>query len=149
MVQLFLLASSGALGGMDQDEELVNEIRRKHLTILVVDDEEEFRESLCYRLKKKYLVEVDEVSSGTQAIAKVLQGNFYSLILSDIMMPGMKGTEVFEELRRHNPNIRIVLMSAYSSSVEWKKAEELGATLIHKPIDNQTLTKMLSQIPED
>src|ERR1051325_2380103 len=99
MAQLFLLASSGAQGGMDPDEELLDEIRRKHYTLLVVDDEEVFRKSLIFRLQRKYLAEVEEVSSGAQAIAKVLQGNSYNLILSDIMMPGMTGTEVFKELR--------------------------------------------------
>jgi len=61
------------------------------------------------------------------------------------MMPGMKGIETFEELRRIDPTLRVIFMSAYSDSDEWKKAQALGATVIHKPIDDDSLIAILSE----
>ena len=64
-------------------------------------------------------------------------------------MPGMKGTEAFEELRRIDPTLRIILMSAFSNSEEWTKAEQMGATVIPKPINDETLIRILSPTHED
>jgi CheY-like chemotaxis protein len=147
VVPLFFLATNGSggwQGWQGQNEEIIDEIRKKGLAILVVDDEDSFRKSLCFRLRKKYLANVDDVSSGSQAIDRVRQGKTYDLILTDIMMPGMKGTDVFEELRRIDPTLRIIVMSAFSNSEEWTRAELMGATVIDKPIDDETLIRILS-----
>lgn len=144
VVPLFFLATNGSGGWQGQNEEIIDEIRKKCLAILVVDDEDSFRKSLCFRLRKKYLANVDDVSSGSQAIDRVRQGKTYDLILTDIMMPGMKGTDVFEELRRIDPTLRIIVMSAFSNSEEWNRAELMGATVIDKPIDDETLIRILS-----
>jgi CheY-like chemotaxis protein len=144
VVPLFFLATTGSGSRQGQNEELIDEIRKKGLSILVVDDEDSFRKSLCFRLRKKYLANVDDVSSGSQAIDRVRQGKTYDLILTDIMMPGMKGTDVFEELRRIDTTLRIIVMSAFSNSEEWTRAELMGATVINKPIDDETLIRILS-----
>lgn len=143
-IPLFLLALTGS-GGEARISELVEKIREKHFKILVVDDEDGFRKSFCFKLRRKYLAQVDDVNSGSLAIAAVMRGETYDLVFSDIMMPGLKGTDTFEELQRLDQNLRVILMSAYSDSDEWKRAEELGAELLHKPIDDDLLIKILSQ----
>lgn len=143
-IPLFLLALAGS-SGETRNSELVEKIREKHFRILVVDDEDGFRKSFCFKLRQKYSAQVDDVNSGSLAIAAVMRGEIYDLVFSDIMMPGMKGTETFEELHRIDQNLRVVLMSAYSDSEEWKRAEELGAELLHKPIEDDLLIKILSQ----
>lgn len=131
--------------GETRTSDLVEEIRKKHFKILVVDDEDAFRRSFCFKLRRKYSAEVEDVNSGSLAIAAVLRGETYDLIFTDIMMPGMKGTETFEQLQRIDPNLKVVIMSAFSDSDEWKKAQDMGAVLIHKPIDDDLLIKILIQ----
>ena len=67
-------------------------------TLLVVDDEEYNRDMLARRLRRKgYTVEV--ASSGPEALDLLAEGD-YSLVLLDILMPGMSGIEVLERIRQ-------------------------------------------------
>lgn len=141
---LILLALGGS-GGEVHNSDLVEKIREKHFRILVIDDEDGFRKSLCFLLRRKYSAQVDDVNSGSLAVAAIMRGETYDLVFSDIMMPGMTGTDVFEQLQRIDQNLRVVLMSAFSDSDEWERAEKLGAQLLHKPIDDDLLIKILSQ----
>lgn len=128
------------------DNELIDEIRKKRCRILVIDDEDSFRRSLCFRLAEKYSAEVEEMNSGDIALAAIRSGKTYDLILTDLIMPGMNGTEIFQELRLIDPDLRIVIMSAFGNSDAWRKAKELGARLIEKPIDHSSLLRILSEI---
>lgn len=75
--------------------------------ILVVDDEERIRRLLrMYLEKENYLVE--DADNGEDALALALK-NDYDLILLDIMMPGMDGIEVCEELRKQKATPVIML----------------------------------------
>ena len=81
--------------------------------ILVVDDEEIIRESLSFVLKKEgYFVE--EAENGKIAYDMVLQDS-YDLIITDIEMPGMKGTQLLEEVKKINIQTLIVIITAYGS----------------------------------
>jgi two-component system response regulator YesN len=124
--------------------QVIEDIRGKRLKVLVVDDEREFRRSLCFRLRKKYAAYVDEAKSGSEGIRKVGVSNAYDLILVDLKMPKKTGVETYRELTKIIGNdCRVVLMSAYSDSEEWQKAMALGVELLHKPISDQRLTEML------
>jgi CheY-like chemotaxis protein len=146
VVPLFLFATSGSSSQKDQHDERIDEIRRKSFSILVVDDEENYRQSLWFRLSRKYSASVDSVGSGMEAIDLVRQRKSYNLVFTDIMMPGLTGPDTFLELRRIDPDLRIVFMSGFSESdAEWQKAELL-AKVFHKPIDDETLIKILSEL---
>lgn len=146
VIPLFLLAMGASRGEGRSITELVDEIRKKKCRILVIDDQEKFRTSLRFRLEEKYSAEVEEMASGPAAIAAVRSGKTYDLIFTDLIMNDMRGTQVFQELQRIDPGLRIVIMSAFANSEEWKKAKELGARLIEKPIDDTTLLQILSEI---
>lgn len=139
-------AGAGAGEGLVPSKATIDEIRRKDLRILVVDDDDRFRASFCFKLRRKYAVQVDSVNSGESAIAVVQDGKSFDLIFTDIMMPGMTGVETYKQLMRLNPALKIVVMSAYSDSEEWKNAQQLGATPIHKPIPDDVLMRILSEL---
>lgn len=144
----FLLFAAGEKGGADIAEALAMiQIRAKAYKILVIDDDDSFRKSFCFKLRRKFKARVEDVNSGRAAVEKVLAGNSYDLIFTDIMMAGMTGIETYRALREVDAAIRIVIMSAYSDSEEWKKAQELKDTaLLHKPIPDDVLIAILSQL---
>jgi two-component system nitrogen regulation response regulator GlnG len=125
------------------DSEKINAIRNKEYKILVIDDDDGFRKSFCFKLKRKYKAQVDDVDSGKAGIEKLSDGNTYDFIFTDIMMPGMTGIEAYHELREIDGKIPIIIMSAYSDSNEWKEAQEVDVPLLHKPISDDQLIKIL------
>jgi DNA-binding response OmpR family regulator/signal transduction histidine kinase len=83
-------------------------------TILVVDDESTVRNFAKIALEKRgYTVLAAE--TGEEGIALLLQsGNKVDLILLDLTMPGMSGEEAFEQVRRIDPAVPVILSSGFS-----------------------------------
>lgn len=105
-------------------------------TLLVVDDNEENREVLSRRLLKKGF-QVLVAEGGRQALA-VIEAQPVDLVLLDIMMPGMTGIEVLEELRktRSAAELPIIMATAKTESEDVVQALESGANdYVTKPID--------------
>jgi CheY-like chemotaxis protein len=133
------------LNGEKNESSLVDSIRRQECRILVIDDDDDFRKSFCFMLRRKFKAQVEGVDSGNTGIEKVRSGNSYDLIFIDIMMPQMTGVETYQELRKFDADVPIAIMSAYSNSAEWEKAQELkDVALLHKPIPVDALIKILS-----
>jgi CheY-like chemotaxis protein len=124
---------------------IIDTIRRQGHKILVVDDDDNFGKSFCFKLKRVFGAQVEHVTSGKMVIEKLRTGNSYDLIFMDIMMPEMTGVETYHELRWSDAKLIIVIMTAYSNSEEWKKALHLkDVVLLHKPIQEDSLIKILS-----
>jgi serine/threonine protein kinase/DNA-binding NarL/FixJ family response regulator len=105
-------------------------------TLLVVDDNEENRDLLSRRLAKKGF-QVLVAEGGRQALS-LIEEQPVDLVLLDVMMPGMSGTEVLEELRktRSAAELPIIMATAKTDSEDVVQALELGANdYVTKPID--------------
>jgi len=104
--------------------------------LLVVDDSEGNRDALCRRLQRRGYA-VTGASDGLQALALVAQGGF-DLVLLDVMMPGLNGLEVLEQIRQTHPatELPVIMASAKDQSEDIVRALELGANdYVTKPID--------------
>lgn len=124
----------------------IDEIRKKEYKILVIDDDDGFRKALCFKFKRMFNARVEDVHSGKLGIEKLREGNSYDFIFTDVMMPEMTGIETYHELRKIDAQVRIVIMSAYLNSEEWKKSQELNdICLLHKPIPIDALIKILNE----
>jgi two-component system response regulator ResD len=77
------------------------------IKILIVDDEDRIRRLLRMYLERENYI-IDEASNGEEALELSLN-NDYSLILLDLMMPGLDGLEVCRELRKHKTTPVIML----------------------------------------
>jgi PAS domain S-box-containing protein len=113
-------------------------------TVLVVDDEEAFRCAIGQLLRKAGF-DVLEAADGTAATSLLKEnGRRVSAILLDMNMPGLPTSDVIAEATEVQPNIKIILTSAYSE-------EMLGSGLIasqirafiRKPFQFQDLLKVL------
>lgn len=112
----------------------------KDKRILLVEDNEINMEVAEFYLNAVH-ANVDKAWNGLEAVEKVKeQPNQYSLILMDIMMPKMNGDEAAKCIRKINPSIPIVAMSAQS---EYSIDQTIMNDSISKPIDEQKLNHIL------
>ena len=116
---------------------------RQQPRILLVDDDETFRESLNdFFQAKGYLFRGAE--SGEAALA--MMGDLtFDLLLVDLQMPGMGGIEFIRQVKRRRPDIRILVLTAYGDKESAIEALRLGVTnYLEKPC--QTLQALASTI---
>lgn len=115
--------------------------------ILIVDDEEVMRNLLCDILKDAGY-KVEAVSCGGEAIEKVQQGRF-SIVVTDLKMPGMNGIEVVGKLKAINPGICIIVITAYPSLESVIGAMREGAyDYIIKPFNIEELRLVIQRAVE-
>jgi CheY-like chemotaxis protein len=114
-------------------------------TVLVVDDDEEFREGVEAILEMEGF-EVLLAGNGFEAIEKLADKN-PSLILLDIMMPRMDGFTFAKELRQsqHRPRIPILVITANGRAKE--SAERMGAEgFLDKPFTAEALLREVHRL---
>ena len=113
-------------------------------TILLVDDEEMVLE-VGERFLKVMGYQVLTAREGREAI-EVYQkhGDTIDLVLLDIIMPNMKGGEVFDRLKEINPEVKVLLSSGYSIDGEASQILERGGSgFIQKPFDMNQLSQSI------
>jgi two-component system NtrC family response regulator len=102
--------------------------------ILIVDDEPSQREALAGFLSKKNYA-VEKAATGKQAL-NILNKQTIDLVLTDMRMPEMDGAELLRATKALNPDIDVIVMTAYGSIETATSAMKNGATdFITKPID--------------
>ncbi len=107
-------------------------------SILVVDDEEIMREVITTLLEKEGY-RVTSSSTGEEGVEKVKEET-PDLVLLDLMLPSMGGLEALEEIIRIDPDVVVVMISAYASIENAVKATQSGAfDFITKPFKNEEL----------
>jgi two-component system NtrC family response regulator len=117
------------------------------LSILVVDDGQSQREMLRDFLRSEGHT-VAEAENGETAIKKVMSGHF-DLILLDYKMPGMDGMQVLQEVKRINPEIDVVIITAFGTIEDAVKALKGGAIdYITKPIEFDDLLLLIERVNE-
>src|SRR5882672_1604300 len=115
--------------------------------ILVVEDDPDIRKILeIFLTEKRFQV---KVTDGAATALTTLDQEPVDVILSDVRMPGMSGLELLRHLKDRDPDIQLVLMSAYSSVKDAVEAIQLGAAdYVEKPIDFRRLDRVLQTVLE-
>ena len=102
--------------------------------ILIVDDEESMQEFLDIMLSKEGY-DVETVGSFRGATNRIAESEF-DIVISDIKMPGGSGIELLKKIRSINPNITVIIMTAYASLQTAVEALREGAfDYITKPFE--------------
>ena len=110
--------------------------------VLIVDDEERFRNTMCKLLTVRG-VDAQTAGSGPEAL-EVLKSGSYDVLILDVRMPEMSGVEVLSEIRRINPEIEVIIMTGYASVDTAKKIMGLGAyDYMLKPYDTEELMEKI------
>ncbi|HLF19923.1 MAG TPA: sigma-54 dependent transcriptional regulator [Bacteroidota bacterium] len=102
--------------------------------IFIVDDEEAMNKVLEFWVANKWGYSTSVFSSGEQCLENL--GDSPDLILSDLMMPGIGGVELLKEIKRRDPDIPVIMLSAQSNVDLAISTLKLGASdYFSKPID--------------
>ena len=116
-------------------------------SILVVDDESEIREGLEILLKGEGYG-VASAESGESGLAK-LEEHPFDLLLLDVSLPDRNGLDMLKEIRRRDPDLSVVLITAYGSIDMARAAFKNGAMdYITKPWSNDELLAQVAQAVE-
>jgi len=116
-------------------------------TILVVDDEELMRDLLDDMLSElEYKVLTAHDGPSAIKIYKELH-NDIDLIILDMVMPKMKGIDVFRWLKKTDPNVKVILSSGYSRAGEAREILEEGVLdFIQKPFKQEDLSRIIRSV---
>ena len=121
--------------------------------VLVVEDEESFSDALSYMLRREGF-EVSVAASGPDALAQFDRSGA-DLVLLDLMLPGLSGTEVFRSLRARS-GVPVIMLTAKDSEIDKVVGLELGADdYVTKPYSARELVARIRAVlrrlaePED
>lgn len=108
------------------------------MNILVIEDEKKTADAICSGLEESgYKTEV--AYDGSSGLELGLSGKF-QLVVSDIIMPGINGMELCNRLRKHNPDLLILMLTALDSKDNVVKGLDAGADdYLTKPFDFREL----------
>ena len=113
-------------------------MNKRPVNILVVEDEEAIRSGLI-DVFVFHGYEVDSAATGPEGLEKALTGKF-DLILLDIMLPGMDGYQICNEIRNQDRDQPIIMLTAKTSDEEIIQGLKLGADdYVAKPFSIQQL----------
>jgi two-component system response regulator AtoC len=117
-------------------------------SILVVDDDQSVRSYLSDFLTScGYTVECAE--SGDQAVTRLAGGYVPCVIVQDIVMPGINGIEVLESVKKINPSIPVIILSAAGQIKTVVDAMKMGAAdFLVKPFEEQELELAIENVVE-
>ena len=106
--------------------------------ILIVDDEKNYPKIIGEILGEEGYTSLT-ASSGMEAL-DYLNTEIIDLVLTDVKMPGISGIQLLEKIKEINPDIPVIIMTAYGSVEKAVEAMHKGAyTFILKPFENQAL----------
>ena len=112
--------------------------------VLLVDDEQDFLETLAERMRTRGM-NVSTTTSATDAV-KMAEAESYDAVVLDLKMPGMDGLEVLSAIKQRNPDIQVILLTGHATLEKGIEAMKLGAMdFIEKPADIQVLTEKIRQ----
>jgi DNA-binding NtrC family response regulator len=125
------------------------------VSILVVDDEPDVAELFRQRFRREtrdgtYVIHF--AMSAEDALVQ-LAGEIEPepiVILSDINMPGMDGLGLLREIKRQQPALPVIIVTAYGDEDRRRLAAQLGAAdFLTKPVDFDQLKEQLRRFPRD
>ena len=119
----------------------------KQYDLLVVDDEQRFANMLAKRLDLRgFACEV--CYNGKQALNMVKRKKYF-LILLDLHLPDMYGTEVLTRIKMNSSNTPVVILTGHGTEEDRQECMKRGAyAFIQKPSSVEELMAILAQIKE-
>jgi two-component system NtrC family response regulator len=107
-------------------------------TVLIVDDEKNYPLILSAVLEEEGF-ETFTANSGSEAL-EILKNTDIDLVVTDMKMPSMNGIELLEKIKAKDPDLPVIMMTAYGTVDKAVEAMQKGAySYILKPFDNDRL----------
>jgi signal transduction histidine kinase/ActR/RegA family two-component response regulator len=133
-----------------KEQEVIQEFQNTDLEglgVLIVEDELFIRDYLTILLENHKL-KVFTAEDGKEGLAKFQHlHQQVDLIISDIVMPKMKGSEMIEAIRLEKPGVQVIFMSGYTQNIfSSEEIRKNNFNFLPKPIDEKALFKMIENI---
>ena len=112
--------------------------------VLVVDDDKVLQQSVRQALEYHHFA-VDVADNGKEAVNRVY-GQKYDLVVMDVNMPEMDGIQALTEIKKHDPSVIVLILTAYSNVTDAVKAVKEGAyNYLEKPISAENLVALIEE----
>ena len=111
--------------------------------ILIVDDDEDLLEILVERMQMRGMTVVPAKNASEAFL--LIEQEMFDVMIIDFMLPGIDGLQAIKMIRAKQPDIRIILQTAYATSEKKREALALGAwDVVEKPADLDRLTRRIN-----
>src|SRR5512139_4052030 len=115
--------------------------------VLIVDDEDDFRETIIKRLKNRK-IQVEGAENGYKAL-ELLQAQDFDVVILDVKMPGMDGIETLKEIKIKKPDVEVIMLTGHASVESGIQGMQLGAfDYVMKPVPLDELLDKMRQAYE-
>ena len=132
------------LSKVDSSREQIKDV--SNIKILFTEDEDSVRAFAVRALKKKGF-NVVACNSAENALEKLEEEKDFSLLITDMVMPGMNGVQLAEKVKKQIPDIKIILASGYSEEIARKELKsDADFDFIAKPFSLGDLTQKVFDV---
>jgi DNA-binding NtrC family response regulator len=112
--------------------------------VLVVDDDKVLQQSVRQALEYHHFT-VEVADNGKEAVGAVYRDK-YDLVVMDVNMPEMDGIQALTEIKKHDPSIIVLILTAFSNVTDAVKAVKEGAyNYLEKPISGDNLVALIKR----
>ncbi len=116
----------------------------KPIRLLLVDDEENFRQTMAKRLAKRGL-DCDQAANGNECLS-ILEKKAMDVVVLDVKMPGMSGIEVLQNINTTYPKTEVILLTGHATTFDGIEGIKSGAfDYLMKPIELEHLYNKIIQ----
>lgn len=113
--------------------------------LLVVEDDSYLREEVMRVLKKRTPYQAESAGSGEEALGMADQRHF-DLLITDVRMPGIDGIELLERMKKHQPGLLSIVITAFADEEATIRALRIGANdYIRKPFSIRDLVNAIDR----
>jgi len=114
------------------------------LRVLIVDDEDDFRETIVKRLINRKMY-AEGAENGIKAL-EIIQERDFDVVVLDIKMPGMDGIETLKQIKLNRPEVEVIMLTGHVSVEFGIKGMQLGAfDYVMKPAPMHELLDKIRQ----
>ncbi|MEH0020778.1 MAG: response regulator [Desulfobacter sp.] len=113
--------------------------------VLLVDDEQDFVQTMVKRLKKRNLT-INYAHSGQEALDHLADNKGVEVVILDIKMPGMGGEEALQHIKQKHPLVEVIMLTGHATVASGIEGMKLGAfDYLTKPCE---LDVLLAKVDE-
>ena len=117
-------------------------------TVLLVDDEIPFIDTMTKRLKKRDL-DVHGAYNGTDGLKQLSELRSIEVVILDVKMPGLDGIETLKEIKKAYPLVEVIMLTGHATVESAIEGMKLGAfDYLMKPCDMDILMKKVTEAAE-
>ena len=122
----------------------------KKINVLMIDDNLQLVDMVKEYFSSHAVIEVVKTASSGKEGLDLIKSNNYDLIILDLIMPGMDGVKVLEELDKENLDLKIIVLTSYNSPEIIRKVSGLGIKyFMLKPFELSDLENKILEYATD